>query len=173
MPIDEPTTDSWRQNMRARSADGSGPVVAPATTTVPPGRKDLSEWSHVALPDGFHHCVDPLGQPTARLDGRDGAELQRPGPLFLAPARDVDGEARSWPSRIAAVATPPPAPWTSTDWPGRNAARVNNIRYAVRYAVGRQAASANENDSGFGTRLRDGTAIRGAIVPGTPRSEKT
>ena len=43
VPIEEPTTDSCRQNIRARSADGSGPVVAPATTTTPPGRSDLSE----------------------------------------------------------------------------------------------------------------------------------
>ena len=36
-------TVSCRQNMRARSADGSGPLVAPATTTVPPVRSDFSE----------------------------------------------------------------------------------------------------------------------------------
>jgi hypothetical protein len=35
----------------------------------------------------------------------------------------------------------------------------------VSQAVGRQAASANDNEAGFGTTLRRGTATRSAIAP--------
>ena len=41
-----------------------------------------------------------------------------------------------------AVATPPVAPCTRTFMPGRSPARMKRARYAVRYAVGRHAASA-------------------------------
>lgn len=36
--------------MRARSAGGLAPLVAPAITTVPPRRSDFSEWDQVASP---------------------------------------------------------------------------------------------------------------------------
>ena len=69
------------------------------------------------------------------------------------------------PSTIAAVATPPPAPCTSTVSPGLSSPRVKSIRYAVSQAVGRQAASAKDSDAGLGTTLRRGTATRSAIAP--------
>ncbi|CAB4658110.1 unannotated protein [freshwater metagenome] len=58
--------------------------------------------------------------------------------------------------------------------PGRNAARVNNIRYAVSHDVGKQAACSNVSEAGFGIRLRRGTAILSASVPGkrSDRSER-
>ena len=46
----DPTIRSWRKNTRFRSAGGFGPLVAPDTTIVPPGRSALSEWLHVAAP---------------------------------------------------------------------------------------------------------------------------
>ena len=49
--------------------------------------------------------------------------------------------------------------------PGCRPDLVNSIRYAVRYAVGRQAASVNDSAAGLGTRLRRGTATRWANVP--------
>jgi len=42
---------------------------------------------------------------------------------------------------------------------------ANSIRYAVRYAVGRQAACAKDKLAGLGTRLRRGTATLSANVP--------
>lgn len=69
------------------------------------------------------------------------------------------------PSMTSAVATPPPAPWTSTVPPGATPDLVNSIRYAVSHAVGRQAASRKLRPAGFGSRLRVGTATRSASVP--------
>src|SRR4051812_41413986 len=68
-------------------------------------------------------------------------------------------------STTAAVATPPPAPCTSTVSPGFVPDRENNILYAVSHAVGRQAASSNDSSFGLGNRLRRGTTRRSAIVP--------
>ena len=69
-------------------------------------------------------------------------------------------------STIAAVATPPPAPWTNTVMPGLAPPRVNSIRYAVSHAVGRQAACSKLSSGGLGRRLRRGTVTRSANVPG-------
>ena len=69
------------------------------------------------------------------------------------------------PSTMAAVATPPPAPWTSTLSPGRTPALVNSIRYAVSQAVGRQAASSNESPAGLARTFQVGTVTRSAKVP--------
>ncbi len=66
---------------------------------------------------------------------------------------------------MSAVATPPPAPWTSTVDPGSSSAFSNSIRYAVSHAVGRHAASSNDSAAGFRTRFRRGTATRSANVP--------
>ncbi len=66
---------------------------------------------------------------------------------------------------ITAVATPPPAPCTSTVSPARSSPRVNSIRYAVSQAVGRQAASSKDSDAGFGTTFARGTATLSANVP--------
>lgn len=69
------------------------------------------------------------------------------------------------PSTMAAVATPPPAPCTSTESPGRTPALVNSIRYAVSHAVGRQAASSKESSLGLGRMFQVGTETCSAKVP--------
>lgn len=58
---------------------------------------------------------------------------------------------------MSAVATPPPAPWTSTVEPGAAGETVKSMRYAVSHAVGRHAASSKESSGGLGTRFRSGT----------------
>ena len=70
------------------------------------------------------------------------------------------------PSTVNAVATPPPAPWTSTVSPGVTAAALNSIRYAVSQAVGRHAASAKLSSAGLSIRLLAGTRTWVAKVPG-------
>ena len=50
VPIVDPMTESCRKNTRVSSAGGAAPVVAPATTTDPPGLSDLIEWLQVAAP---------------------------------------------------------------------------------------------------------------------------
>ena len=55
---------------------------------------------------------------------------------------------------ISAVATPPPAPCTSTVSPALSPPWVKSIRYAVSQAVGRQAASSKDSEAGLGIRLR-------------------
>ena len=69
-------------------------------------------------------------------------------------------------SMVSAVETPPPAPWTRTVSPGRSAAGVNSIRYAVSQAVGRHAASAKLSSAGLATRFPAGTRTDWAIAPG-------
>ena len=63
------------------------------------------------------------------------------------------------------MATPPPAPCTSTESPALSPPWVNSIRYAVSHAVGRQAASSKDSEAGFGTTLPRGTATLSANVP--------
>ena len=62
-PSMEPRIESWRQKTRARSADGSGPVVAPATTTMPPGLERLERVIPGRLADRLEHGVDPVRKP--------------------------------------------------------------------------------------------------------------
>ena len=90
----EPTTLSCRKNTRARSAGGFGPLVAPDTTTVPPGRSDRSECAHVASPDGLDHGVDPPGSRAPGLERLVRAELEGTRALGLVAARDPHLEAR-------------------------------------------------------------------------------
>src|SRR5580700_1159186 len=71
----------------------------------------------------------------------------------------------SLPSRMHAVATPPLAPCTSTLIPGRRPARTKSARYAVRYAVGRHAASARLTWSGSATRFAAGISTYSASAP--------
>ena len=69
------------------------------------------------------------------------------------------------PSAISAVATPPPAPCTSTVSPGLQPPWTKSIRYAVSQAVGRHAASSKLRLAGFGMTLPFGTVTRSAKVP--------
>ena len=107
---------SWRKNTRCSSAGGFGPLVAPETTIVPPGLSDSQRVLPGRLADGLHHGVDPLRQPRAgleRLRRRRAPSAARA--LLLVAARHPHAAARRrGRARSARVATPPPAPWTST-----------------------------------------------------------
>ena len=59
---------------------------------------------------------------------------------------------------MSAVATPPPAPCTSTVPPGCTPELVKSMRYAVSHAVERHAAVSHDIDSGLGTTLPAGTS---------------
>ena len=169
MPIVEPTTDSCRKNTRVSSAGGASPEVAPETTSVPPGRSDRIEWPQVAL---------PTVSMTASTRSSSRAPVSN---ACSAPSRNASSRFRSerlvthirtpaaLPSTVSAVATPPPAPWTSTVIPGVTPPRVNSIRYAVSHAVGRHAACSNDSSDGLGSTLRLGTATR--CAPGSCRGE--
>ena len=50
VPIVEPITDSCKKNTRESSAGGESPVVAPETTSVPPGFSARTECAQVASP---------------------------------------------------------------------------------------------------------------------------
>ncbi len=133
----------------------------PAARTQRPDRVRPGRPTH-----GLHDGVDLLGQPGAGLEHLVGADLERLRALVLVAARDQHSQHRpARASTITAVATPPPAPCTSTVSPGFSPPRVNSIRYAVSQAVGRQAASSKESDAGLGTTLCRGTATRSAKVP--------
>jgi hypothetical protein len=93
VPIVDPTTESWRKKMRVSSAGAASPLVAPETTSVPPGRSDLIEWLQVAGADRLEDRVDPLGHPRARLEDCVGAERQRLVALVLRPARGPHAQA--------------------------------------------------------------------------------
>ena len=140
---------------------------------MPPGRSDRSEWFQVAAPtvsmtastrSGSRAPVSktwwaPISSARARLaSSRLVASTCRP------PAR-----ARV----IRAVATPPPAPWTSTVWPGLRPPWTKSIRYAVSQAVGRQAASSKDSDAGLGTRLPAGPRPGRRACPGSARRAGT
>src|ERR1700739_278114 len=141
------------------------PVVAPATPAVPPGRSDFNECDQVASPTvsittstrsgSFSPVVSAARAPQATASER--FVLLRLVVYPTAPAATA--------SLIAAEATPPPAPCTSTRSPALMFPCVNNIRYAVVHATGRHAASSNDNQSGLGTRLRCGTVRYSANAP--------
>ena len=82
VPIVEPTTESCRKNTRLRSAGGFGPLVAPLTTTRPPGRSDRSECDQVASPTVSIDQVALGREARAGLHGLVGAELDRPAALL-------------------------------------------------------------------------------------------
>ena len=115
---------SWK-NTRVSSAPGWSPVVAPQIAIVPPGRTDLTEWPQVAAP------TDSMTASTLR--GRrapDSNAASAPSSIALArlaSEREVTNTSSpaAWASWIAAVDTPPPAPWTRIVSPGLTFAAVN------------------------------------------------
>ena len=124
----EPTTDSWRKNTRFRSAGGFAPLVAPDTTIRPPGRNARSECSQVAAPTVSITASTFSGR---RVPG--SAARSAPAAVArsrLSASREVQNTV--WPSAfantIAADATPPPAPWTSTVEGPSRPERVVSIR---------------------------------------------
>jgi hypothetical protein len=171
VPIVEPTIASWRKYTCASPAGAASPVVAPETTIVPPDFTERIECAHVAAPTVSITASTRSG---SRAPGSKAASAPNSSARARFSSDRLVTHTRSpaaAPSRSAAVATPPPAPCTSTVAPGATPEFVNSIRYAVSHAVGRHAASANESAGGFGTRLRAGTATRSAKVPGY-RSER-
>src|SRR5664280_2096787 len=132
---------------------------------VPPGRSDRSECDQVASPTVSSTASTRSGNraPAASAWCAPSSSARRRLSSSRLVAYTRNPAARA--SAIAAVATPPPAPCTSTLPPGGTPALVNSIRYAVSHAVGRQAASAHDIPGGLGTRLRRGTATTSANVP--------
>ena len=107
---------SWKK-IRVSSAGAASPLVAPATTMIPPGFTDRTECDQVALPTDSRTTSTrgtrapgstAAAAPSARARARRYSS--RPVTITSSPA--------ALPSRIAAVASPPPAPCTSTRCPG-------------------------------------------------------
>ena len=105
---------AWRRPGAGRPWPG-GRTVAPQTTIRAPGAAHFIECSKRGLTHRLDHHVDPLGQ---ACPGFDGGGAQRGDPVALARRRGWSRRpacrARTA-STTAAVATPPPAPCTSTD----------------------------------------------------------
>src|SRR5690606_8534384 len=127
VPIVDPTTRRLRKNTRLRSADGAGPLVAPATATTPPGRNERSECCQVASPTVS--TTTSTGGTRVPVSTASCAPISRARSSFSG-EREVtvtcSPAARA--STVAAVATPPPAPCTSTRWPGCAWAAENSSR---------------------------------------------
>ncbi|OLB65467.1 MAG: hypothetical protein AUI10_06675 [Actinobacteria bacterium 13_2_20CM_2_72_6] len=139
--------------------------MAPETTIRPPCVAHLRECSKVAAPTVSITTSTRSGNraPGSSAVAPSAAIRSRlPGSRLVAYTRAPSATART----TAAVATPPPAPWTSTEPPSGSRPRTVSIRYAVSHAVGRHAASAKDSSGGLGTRLRRGTRTRSAKVPG-------
>src|SRR5450759_1828176 len=83
VPMVDPTTSNWRKNTRLRSAFGLGPLVAPETTSRPPGRSDRSECDQVASPTVSSTASTRSGNrapaSSARLPERVDAVLETVG----------------------------------------------------------------------------------------------
>ena len=159
------TRSSWKKT-RVSSAGGASPDVAPQTSTEPPGRTERIEWAHVAWPTDSSTASTRAGR-RAPVSTAPAAPSATARSRFSA-ERDVTQTSRpaAAPSVTAAVASPPPAPCTSTRSPGVSPPAVKSMVYAVSQAVGRQAASWNESSAGLGTRFAVGTDTRSASVPG-------
>ncbi len=115
--------------MRVSSAcEGRSPLVAPEMTRVPPGLSDFTEWDQVAAPTvsmtASTRCGSRAPVSTASTAPSSSARLRLASSRLVAKTRSP----AALPSTIAAVATPPPAPCTRTESPGRTPALVNSIR---------------------------------------------
>ncbi len=97
-------------------------------TSVPPGFSERTEWPQVA---------SPTVSITASTRSGSRAPVSN---AWSAPSESACARLSSErlvthirtpaaaPSTVSAVATPPPAPWTSTVIPGTTPPRVNSIR---------------------------------------------
>ena len=142
-----------------------GPDVVPEITIRPPGRSERIECDQVARPTVSITASTFTG--SRAPDSNTSWAPSSSAFARLASSRLV-ANTRSPPARasaISAVATPPPAPCTSTVSPALRSPCPKSIRYAVSQAVGRQAASSKESDAGLGTTLTRGTATVSANVP--------
>ena len=135
----EPTTDSCRKKTRVRSAGGAGPLVAPEITIVPARPQRPQRVRPGGLADRLHHRVHPLRQPGAGRERLVRARARAPVPAWPRCGWwPRPGSRPARPSRISAVATPPPAPWTRTVAPGSTRARRE--QHPVGGQVGRRQA---------------------------------
>ena len=108
---------------------GFGPLVVRETTSVPPGRSDLIECDQVAAPTVSMTASTRSGSRASALEHLVRAELERPRALLLVTAGGADPQARRpGRARSSAVATPPPAPCTSTVSPGLRPPWVKSMR---------------------------------------------
>ena len=120
--------------------------------------------------DGLDDEVDRRRQARTGLNCLVRTQLQRRRRLSAERLVTITRSPAARASAIAAVATPPPAPWISTVSPGSAPPRVNSMRNAVVQATVMQPASSIVMNVGFGTRLRTGTIVCSAKAPGN-RSE--
>ena len=128
-PSSSRSPDSCRKNTRLSCGRRSAsPVVAPETTSVPPGLSERIECSQVALPTVSITT-------STRSGSRSPDSNARSAPSDIAVARFSSERLvthtrapAALASTTSAVATPPAAPWTSTVIPGTTWPRVNSIR---------------------------------------------
>ena len=130
VPIVEPTTDSWRKNTRLSSAAADRRRSSRRRRRAcRPAAATCSECAHVASPTVSITASTRSGSRAPGSNAASAPSSMRARALLLAsgssprPARPPRA-----PSAIAAVATPPPAPWTSTVAPGATPRAVNSIR---------------------------------------------
>ena len=92
-------------------------------TSVPPGRSDLTECDQVAAPTvsitASTRCGSRAPDSNASTAPSSTARFRLASSRLVAKTRSP----AALPSTIAAVATPPPAPCTSTESPGAHARR--------------------------------------------------
>ena len=167
VPIVEPITESWRKKIRVSSASSScGPEVVPEVMIRPPGRSERTECDQVAFPT--------VSMTASAFSGSRSPDSNAAwAPISSALARLASSRLvtstrspAARPSTIAAVATPPPAPCTSTVSPGLQLA-AGEEHPVGREPRGRQAGRLGERQR---RRLghdvaRAGTATRSAIAP--------
>ena len=142
----------------------------------PPGLSDRSECGPGGLADRLHDDVDPLRQPRAageRLVRRRASSASVALGLVAAghPHPVARPRGRAGPARWRRRRRPP---GRGSVVAGLHARTVSNsIRYAVRHAVGRQAASLEGQRRRLGhAGCRFGTATFSASVPWCKREQR-
>src|SRR6185369_4116150 len=94
------------------------PVVAPATTTVPPGRRDFRECDQVASPTVSITTSTRSGNRSPVGNAARAPQLSASARLPALRLVAYTTAPAATASLIAAEATPPPAPCTRTRSPG-------------------------------------------------------
>ena len=97
-------------------------------TSLPPGLSERIECPQVASPTVSMTASTRSG--SRAPDSKAWSAPSSSASARLAPERLVTHTRipAALPSTVSAVATPPPAPWTSTVCPGTTSPRVNSIR---------------------------------------------
>ena len=139
VPIVEPTTRSCLKKILVSSAfAGASPDVAPEMTTVPPGRRLLTECDHVAAPTVSMTASTRSGSRAPLSNARSAPSATACSPLAASRLVTHIRMPAAVPSWTSAVATPPAAPWTRTVAPGWTAG-VREEHAVGREPGGRQA----------------------------------